>query len=205
MSNLWCGASAGAAASVGTFAISLGHPIFTPSMNRQGSGLGDAPADDEPDLDTLLAEAFAQGVEEGRRAAEIEFEGEREVLARLLETVDVLRPEPSNALALLLAETVDRLVRQIVGSVEVDGDLLTRRAEAAALLIADETGPACMHVNPDDLALIDQSRVPVNLVVDSKIERGSLLLRTGQGWIEDGPAVRLDRLRAELDRMGALT
>ena len=24
-----------------------------------------------------------------------------------------------------------------------------------------------------------------------------------QGWIEDGPAVRLDRLRAELDKMAA--
>jgi hypothetical protein len=30
-----------------------------------------------------------------------------------------------------------------------------------------------------------------------------LLLETGAGWIEDGPAVRLDRLRAELDRIGA--
>jgi flagellar assembly protein FliH len=41
------------------------------------------------------------------------------------------------------------------------------------------------------------------MIADETIERGGLLLETGQGWIEDGPSVRLDRLRAELDRMGA--
>ena len=41
------------------------------------------------------------------------------------------------------------------------------------------------------------------------LDRGRDLLdhvrvgETGHGWIEDGPAVRLERLRAELDRMGA--
>ena len=35
------------------------------------------------------------------------------------------------------------------------------------------------------------------------LERGTLILETGHGWVEDGPAVRLERLRAELDRMGA--
>ena len=31
----------------------------------------------------------------------------------------------------------------------------------------------------------------------------TLVLETGHGWIEDGPAVRLERLRAALDRVGA--
>ena len=35
------------------------------------------------------------------------------------------------------------------------------------------------------------------------LARGSIVLETGHGWIEDGPAIRLERLRAELDRMGA--
>ena len=38
---------------------------------------------------------------------------------------------------------------------------------------------------------------------DAGLARGSIVLETGHGWIEDGPAVRLERLRAELDRMGA--
>jgi hypothetical protein len=32
-----------------------------------------------------------------------------------------LKPEPTLPLALLLAETVDRLVREIVGEVDIDG------------------------------------------------------------------------------------
>jgi flagellar assembly protein FliH len=98
---------------------------------------------------------------------------------------------------------VDRLVRQVVGEVDVDGALLTKRAQAAAALIGQETDAARLRLNPADLPLIEAARLPVEIVGDEAIERGGLLLETGQGWIEDGPAVRLDRLRAELDRMGA--
>jgi flagellar assembly protein FliH len=155
------------------------------------------------DLEAIQAEAFAQGFEQGRRSVELEVEGEREVLARLAEGLEVLRPQETNALALLLAETVDRLVRQVVGEVDVDGALLTKRAQAAAALIGQETDAARLRLNPADLPLIEAARLPVEIVGDEAIERGGLLLETGQGWIEDGPAVRLDRLRAELDRMGA--
>ncbi len=200
MSNLWSHDTAGAAASVGSFAIHRSAPVFRPW------GSTDDAAEDEvgaPDIEALRADAFAQGWEEGHRAAETEFEAERDALARLAGALDALRPEPTNALALLLAETVDRLVRQIVGSVEIDGALLTARAEAAAAMIGEETAPARLRLNPADLPLIDPARIPVELVGDPTLERGSLKLETGQGWIEDGPAVRLDRLRAELDRMGA--
>jgi flagellar assembly protein FliH len=98
---------------------------------------------------------------------------------------------------------VSRLIRQIVGQVEVDGALLAARAQAAAAMIGQETDAARLRLNPADLALIEGARIPVEMVGDPSIERGGLLLETGQGWIEDGPTVRLDRLRAELDRMGA--
>jgi flagellar assembly protein FliH len=191
--------SSSEATSLGSFAIERAAPVFTPW------GSGEAPLESERavDLEVMQADAFAQGFEQGRRSVELEFEGEREALARLAESLDVLRPQETNALALLLTETVDRLVRQIVGQVEVNGALLTARAQAAAALIGQETDAARLRLNPADLPLIEAARIPVEIVGDDNIERGGLLLETGQGWIEDGPAVRLDRLRAELDRMGA--
>jgi flagellar assembly protein FliH len=145
---------------------------------------------------------FERGFEEGRRAAEQEMAEARAAITRLAESLDVLRPEPTNALALLLAETVERLVRQIVGQVDVDAALLLARADAAAALIGGETAPARLRVNPADLPFFIGARVPVEIMADPSIERGGLKLETGQGWIEDGPSVRLDRLRAELDRLG---
>ena len=199
MSNLWSHERAGNAASVGSFAIQRLAPVFTPWASTGQEG----PAESPVDLDAIQADAFSQGWEEGRRTAELEFAAERHALAQLAEALEVLRPEPTNALALLLAETVDRLVRQIVGSTAIDPELLIARAQAAAALIGEETEPARLRVSPADVALLEGAQLPVAIVGDPHVERGSLVLETGQGWIEDGPAVRLDRLRAELDRMGA--
>ena len=201
MSNLWPHERAGAASSVGSFAINRAVPMFTP----WGSQADESPLDGvgRIDLEVLREEAYAQGLEDGRHSAEQDVAEQRAALARLMASLEVLRPEPTNALALLLAETVDRLVRQIVGSAEIDGALLTARAEAAAALIGAETEPSRLRVHPDDLPLLDGASIPVETIGDPHLTRGSIVLETGAGWIEDGPAVRLDRLRAELDRIGA--
>ncbi len=116
---------------------------------------------------------------------------------------EVLKPEPTNALALLLAETVDRLVREIVGEVEVDATLLLTRARAVAALIGENTQPSRLRVHPEDLCLLAGNDLPVELAADPSLARGTIRLDTGHGWIEDGPQIRLERLRAELDRMAA--
>ena len=41
------------------------------------------------------------------------------------------------------------------------------------------------------------------MIGDPALQRGSIILDTGDGWIEDGPAVRLERLRAALDSFGS--
>ena len=102
----------------------------------------------------------------------------------------------------MLAETVERLVRQIVGEVTLDGTLLLGRAEAAAALIAEEAGPKRMRLHPDDCARLSGVAMPVELVVDPSLAPGSVLLETNEGWIEDGPQVGLEKLRVALDRMG---
>ena len=202
MSNLWSRDDAGAVSSVGSFAIERAEPIFTP-WGSGSDGEGDGAPGAELDLETIRAEAFAEGWNEGRRTAELEFAADRDALARLAESLEVLRPEPTDALALVLAETVERLVRQIMGRVAIDAALLARRAAAAAELVRDQTAPTRIRLHPDDLPLIEAARIPVDLTADPALERGCLVLETGEGWIEDGPAIRLERLRAELDRMSA--
>jgi len=125
------------------------------------------------------------------------------VLVRMAETLPALKAEPVLPLAVLLAETVDRLVKEIVGEVDIDGLKLLARAKAAAALVGEVTQPARLRVNPDDLALLAGADLSVAVEGDPDLPRGGVVLETAEGWIEDGPAVRLDRLRVELDKVAA--
>ncbi|MBV9552046.1 MAG: hypothetical protein JO032_04570 [Alphaproteobacteria bacterium] len=194
--------SGDAAASLGSFVLAHGHGGFRPRGGEM-PGNDDAPVTAEQERARLQDEAFALGLQEGRKAVEAEFAAEREAISRLAESLAVLRPEPANALALLLAETVDRLVRQVIGEVEIDAQLLIARAQAAAALVAKDVEPTKLRAHPDDIAYLQAARLDVLLHPDPALDRGAIVLETGHGWIEDGPAVRLDRLRAELDKMAA--
>ncbi len=161
------------------------------------------PAAPAVDIEALTTQAFADGFEQGCRTVDAEVAGEREALATLLESLGALKPQSTDALAELLAATVERLVHQIVGEVGINPITLVQRAEAAARLIGEEVDASRLLVNPEDLPLFARTRVPVEVVGDAAIERGALRLEWGKGWIEDGPAVRLERLRAQLDGLAA--
>lgn len=205
MSNLWPRDFAGQAANY-SICGARGVAVFTPwsSEDEARANGGDrATEGDEAGAEPAELDAFTQGFEEGRRTVELELADEREALARLAESLDCLRPEPTGALAALLAETVERLVRQIVGEVEIDAALLVRRTEAAAQLIGEEVAPAKLRVHPDDVETLSAARLAVAVSADETLTRGTIRLETAEGWLEDGPEVRLDRLRGELDRIGA--
>jgi len=204
MSNLWPREYTASAASLGSFVIDRSMSMFTPwgTSDEAPPTANDSGEEAQPDPAATHADSFAQGFDAGRRTAELEFAGERQAIARLAEQLEALRPEPTSALAALIAETVERLVTQIVGTVEIDKTLLQQRAETAARLIGEDTEPAKLRVHPDDLPLLDAARIPVPLLGDETLRRGSIVLDTGDGWIEDGPSVRLERLRAALDCFG---
>lgn len=205
MSRLWREERAQAAASVGSFVIRRNAASFRPWGGNddplEPGDEGSFSAEDE--LQVREAELFALGVAEGRRTVEAEFAAERHAMVQLAEALQQLRPEPTLPLALLLAETVDRLVRDVVGEVEIDGLKLLARAKAAAALIGEATQPARLRLHPDDAALLRDAALEVEIQGDLALQRGTVLLETAEGWIEDGPAMRLERLRAELDKMAA--
>ena len=155
-----------------------------------------------PTQEDLVARAFAEGFDEGRRTVEMEVAAERAAIARLAEALEVLEPEQPHELGAMLAETVERLVRQIVGEVAIDGEILLKRAMDAAALISDECAPGKMRLHPDDLDRLADADLPVEMVADPHLAPGTVLLDAGEGWIEDGPEVGLEKLRIALDRLG---
>jgi flagellar assembly protein FliH len=202
-------AGAGMAASVGSFVLRRGDCDFRARAGAPDPGNDFAPTSIGPEDPGEGEHAhppsdpYQLGIEEGRRTAALEYAAERDAIARLAESLEVLRPEPTNALALLLAEAVDRLVRQVIGEVEIDPMLLLERAKAAAALVGENTAPSRLRAHPQDAEMLAQARLDIPVEADPLLMRGAIVLETGNGWIEDGPAVRLERLRAELDRMAA--
>lgn len=156
-----------------------------------------------PGADSLIEQGYALGLAEGRRVAEAQLSEERAALARLLDAAAALQPEPPAALAAMLAATVRRLVAQVVGEVEIDAGLLADRIDSIAALIVDETAPSRLRLNPADVARLAGMTLPLAAIADPNVTPGSILVETGSGWIEDGPAVRLEKLHGALDRLGA--
>lgn len=149
---------------------------------------------DEPDVD----DPFALGLAEGQRLAEAAFVAERHQLLALLAGAEALQDEPSEELAQLIAETVERLVRQIVDTAPIDAEWLQAQAETAAAMVADADKARTLWVHPDDAALLTDAPLAMAIESDAAMVRGTVRLETSTGWIEHGRAVYLDELRTAL-------
>ncbi len=147
---------------------------------------------------TAPADEYGAGFEDGRRASEEAFAAERASLLALLAKADALRPEPSEELAMLIGETVYRLVCDIVGQVEIDRECLARRARQAAAIVAECDNARTLCVNPDDVALLDGLDSALTIVADPSLPRGDLRIDCSAGWIEHGTSLYLEALRSEL-------
>ena len=146
----------------------------------------------------VTVDHYKQGFEDGRRAAEEAFSAERAALLSLVEKANALQPEPSEELAMLIGDTVYRLVTDIVGQVEIDRDCLARRATAAAGLVAECDNARTLCVNPDDLPLLEGLVTTLALSGDASLSRGDIRIDCSAGWIEHGTSLYLDALRSEL-------
>lgn len=216
MSDMWGTDLLGDAIPVGSWARPAASGQFTPwggghplrrasdraDFTPRGSAAPQEPESEPFDLEALRAEAFAEGFERGRETIAMEMAGERAAVAQLIRAAEALQPENHGPLATILAETVTRLVRQVVGEVQIDLETLRARAEAVAELVTAEAGPSRLRMHPDDIARLAYCDLGVPIAPDHHLTPGTILLETAEGWIEDGPQVRLARLRSQLDAMG---
>lgn len=158
----------------------------------------------EPEVDPVeeaRMEAFAQGFDEGCRVTGEAMDADTTARHRLAEAMELLTPAPSGMLSTMLSATVVRLVEQIVGEVEIDIERLLQRCDAVAAFIDDNDAKSALHLHPEDIALVEGENIAVRLVPDAAMHRGCVRLETADGWVEDGPDVRLSRLREMLDDM----
>ena len=209
MSDRWSAEDLVEAQPAGAWArpVPTGH--FTPwsgegHPRRRASDFAPSPRPAAPvtDIESLRSEAFAEGFEQGRQAVIMEFARDREALSQLIRSAQAIQPEHGGPLAAVLAETVTRLVRQIVGEVKIDPELLKARAGAVAELVTAECGPARLRMHPDDIAMLEGIDLGLPVAPDHHLVSGQIIMETGEGWIEDGPQVRLAALRTKLDSMG---
>ena len=176
-------------------------PVFTAFRTTPGQRV-DPVFDAQPTADPVIEE-YARGFQDGYAAAYAAGQDESSGLEALAAALAGLTPEPTAALGAILSEAVMRLVRQVMGEVSLDAGAIAERADTVAALVADEVVPARLRLHPDDIARIDQLESPLALVADPSLTPGTVVAETANGWVEDGPSVRMERLRAALDTMAS--
>ena len=162
-----------------------------------------APEQAEPidPIEEAAREAFLQGFQEGERLTREAMDQDNVLGAELASAIALVSQSGEGALASMLSQTVIRLVTQIMGDVPVDQDVLKARCEAVAACIDSDDARAVLEVNPEDLPLLQMEQMGVALAANPDLPRGSVRLATAEGWVEDGPDVRLARLHALMDDM----
>src|SRR3546814_239062 len=98
----------------------------------------------------------------------------------------------------LIAETVERLVRQIVAAAPIDAAWLMEQAETAATMVAECDKARTLWVHPDDAVLLVDCPLTLPVEADAAMARGTVRIETSAGWIEHGRSVYLDELRTAL-------
>lgn len=152
-------------------------------------------------LEQARADAFAEGFDAGMRIATENFAADDDARGKLAQALEQLVPATNGVLSSLLSAAVLRLVTQIVGESQVNADLLAERVAAVAAFIEDGQSRSSLHVNPDDMPLLEGREFGFPLTPDADVARGGVRLATADGWIEDGPEVQIARLTALLDDM----
>lgn len=207
MSRIWSAASAHdiAAISVAGVGASEGtgfRSLYAAPPGRQTAAMRVVEEIEEDDpLEQARIEAFTMGFDEGNRIATEAAAADMDAITRLATSLEMLAPAPSGMLSTLLSATVVRLVQQIVGEVEIDIERLLQRCDTVAAFIESDDSKGALFIHPEDMPLLEGHEIGVRLVPDPAMHRGCVRLETADGWVEDGPDVRLARLRALMDDM----
>jgi len=144
---------------------------------------------DQPDL---VEEAYAKGLAEGRTAAHAEAEAEtakQTARARDLRLAfQTLDEAGITTLAEELAETVIALCGETIEDFEPNARTLLTRCKAAADRLGSAAGTCALHLNPEDLEMVDPETLGAwRTVADPAIERGGLRFEGPDGCVSDGP------------------
>lgn len=140
-----------------------------------------------PSTDPVV-EARALGFQEGRAAAQAEYQAESEHARALRLTFQTLDQAASDALAQELCDTVEALCSAAIGSFEPGARDLQERCRAAAQHLGGAPGAFTLHLHPQDIELIGpESLSNWTVHADANVPRGGLRFEGPDGSVTDGP------------------
>ncbi len=141
---------------------------------------------------------FSAGFAEGQRLAHELFAQERAQMRALIANAAALQAEPSEELAVLIANAVERLVTQITGQIVPDTAWLQGQVAGAVELIQETDAQRRLRLHPEDAALLVDTNPGCAIVPDASLRRGEIRVECSTGWVEQGVPVNLARLRTAL-------
>jgi flagellar assembly protein FliH len=141
---------------------------------------------------------FSAGFAEGQRLAQELFAQERQQLLDLIRNAEALQAEPSEEVAVLIANAVERLLTQLTGQIVPDKAWLEAQVARAVELIQETDAQRRLRLHPDDATLLTGVQLACTIVPDATLQRGEIRVECSSGWVEHGVPVNLARLRTEL-------
>jgi len=165
----------------------LGETDAQPSeLDLAADTLDESEPEPEPDP---IAEAFMRGKLAGKEEA---MAGHKELSAQKLElrqSIRALDQAAMDALANDLCETVIALCAQTLADYVPDQGALQERCGHAARRLGSGIADAKLHLNPDDLALLEESSLTQwQVIADPMAERGGVRFETEDGSVSDRPS-----------------
>jgi flagellar assembly protein FliH len=139
------------------------------------------------------AEAQAEAAELAQRNSAA-FGAIEEAFARL----DAAQEE---VLRRRLHETVAALCEATLAPLALDAEALARRAAKAADMLSRADDDRILRMHPDDIVLVG-TRLPADLplIHDATLERGTVVVETPGGGVEDGPGTWRRAVAEALER-----
>jgi flagellar assembly protein FliH len=141
---------------------------------------------------------YAQGFSDGYAAGLTRRAEDDRAVEQLEKALRAIRPEPADDLGILIAETVQRLVRQVVADCPISPDEVLQRAQRAAALIAKEDAATVLHLHPEDAKLLPAEIAGLTIVPQFDLARGDIVIPCAAGTIEDRISQKLAALEAAL-------
>lgn len=193
-------------------AAAIFRPVWqaTPSPFSTSGGDNDARArsnDRDEDTATLfrqqLDDTYRKGYEDGQVAM---AELNAELIAasdRLAESVETLKPQPSDALCETLLRTIRTLLQNTAGFAAPDADTLKQHCASLAALAEKDCSNAVLHIHPQDRMLLGDATYGLTLEDDLTLTRGTLSLAHADGWIEQGTDPVLNELESMIEAIEA--
>lgn len=132
---------------------------------------------------------YAAGEAAGRASADAGLAAVNDQKLALRTAFRTLDQAAMDALADELSDTVMALCENLLAAHAVDPAALLERAQEAAKRLGTAASSCQLHLNPDDIALLEESALAHwEVVPDDTLERGSIALTGPEGGVRDGPA-----------------